>query len=268
MWSRLARTYCLPSTTISATIGRSKDDNILIYFAGHGASYDANAFFKRSHDQIEALCPSDRGKDTKTDKLIPDISDRELSIILMELHDIKGGNISVVLDCCHSGGATREAAGTRVRAGNPLSDGLKLMLRAADKDSRRLDKTKKACDEKLGWDPNTSVLIAACTAGERAKEGDFDGKAQGYFTRALLRVLRDEAHKDKTYTDIGAEITKLIPSYKGSHVQNPLVLGERQHCRMWFVDDGSDADSDEGSDDVSAVSGDESGTDEYGSDDD
>ena len=29
---------------------------------------------------------------------------------------------------------------------------------------------------------------------------------------------------------------------------------------MWFVDDGSDADSDEGSDDVSAVSGDESET--------
>ena len=103
------------------------------------------------------------------------------------------------------------------------------MLRAADKDSRRLDKTKKACDEKLDWDPNTSVLIAACTAGERAKEGDFDGKAQGYFTRAFLRVLRDGTHKNKTYTDIGAEITKLIPSYKGSHVQNPLVLGERQH---------------------------------------
>jgi len=82
-------------------------DNILIHFSGHGASYDAKEFFSgvSSVGSIEAICPSDRNSIGRN---IPDISDRELDIILSEVRDVKGGNITFSADCRHSGGMIRE----------------------------------------------------------------------------------------------------------------------------------------------------------------
>ncbi len=66
------------------------DDNIIIYFAGHGSSYDlkASGLFKENDisavGSIEALCPVDRRTASATGLCIPDISDRELNNILAE----------------------------------------------------------------------------------------------------------------------------------------------------------------------------------------
>ncbi|KAF8169312.1 peptidase C14, caspase domain-containing protein [Mycena galopus ATCC 62051] len=85
-----------------------KGDNLLFHFSGHGSSYERELGRLRT----EALCPCDRtpGDQHSTD-FVPDISDRELNIILSEICRKKGPNLTVILDCCFSGGATRDASG-------------------------------------------------------------------------------------------------------------------------------------------------------------
>lgn len=89
------------------------DDNIIIYFSGHGSSYDlkASGLFKADDisavGSIETLCPVDRSA-SATDLCIPDISDRELNNILAEISRAKGNHITLILDCCHSSGVSRD----------------------------------------------------------------------------------------------------------------------------------------------------------------
>ncbi|KAI0312198.1 hypothetical protein OF83DRAFT_1018724, partial [Amylostereum chailletii] len=75
-------------------------DKILFYFSGRGSSYDPSEYFIANvadkMGPVEALCPADRGAHL-------DISDRELNVILAEIRDVKGPNITVILDCCFSG---------------------------------------------------------------------------------------------------------------------------------------------------------------------
>ncbi|KAK0452853.1 peptidase C14, caspase domain-containing protein, partial [Desarmillaria tabescens] len=89
-----------------------KGDNIIIYFAGKGSIYLNRDYFPKGtlewYGSNIALCPVDRT--TPHDNgvgVIPDISDREINIILSEIAGTKGCHITVILDCCHSSGATR-----------------------------------------------------------------------------------------------------------------------------------------------------------------
>ncbi|PBK65533.1 hypothetical protein ARMSODRAFT_872231, partial [Armillaria solidipes] len=85
-------------------------ENILIYFAGHGTTYECADYYQKETaaalGTIEALCPMDRGpKPTATG--IPDISDREINTILAEIAKKKGNHTTFILDCCHSFSITR-----------------------------------------------------------------------------------------------------------------------------------------------------------------
>ncbi|KAK0429546.1 hypothetical protein EV421DRAFT_1662480, partial [Armillaria borealis] len=80
--------------TNNTKIGRG--DNIIIFFSGHGTCYPCSIYFKdtiRGLGTVEALCPMDRGS------TIPDISDREINIILKQICRSKGHRITVFLDC-------------------------------------------------------------------------------------------------------------------------------------------------------------------------
>ncbi|KAJ2921197.1 hypothetical protein H1R20_g15896, partial [Candolleomyces eurysporus] len=82
-------------------------DHILFAYAGHGSRYDAQVYsfeddIGHRAGSIEALCPVDRGLPRR--RGTPDISDREVLLILSEIHDQTKADITVVLDCCHSGG--------------------------------------------------------------------------------------------------------------------------------------------------------------------
>ncbi|PBK63120.1 hypothetical protein ARMSODRAFT_846101, partial [Armillaria solidipes] len=97
-----------------------RGDPIIIFFAGHGSRYalsdyddDEDSDFDeeledgRSHKFVEAVCPIDRNTLDSRGALIPDISDRELNIILSQISRTKGHRITFILDCCHAGGVTR-----------------------------------------------------------------------------------------------------------------------------------------------------------------
>ncbi|KAJ7054648.1 hypothetical protein C8F01DRAFT_1162429 [Mycena amicta] len=68
----------------------SKNDAILVYFAGYGQRYDA------ASRQVDALIPHDYGPD------VPGIFDATLHGLLLQLVEKKGANVTLILDCCFS----------------------------------------------------------------------------------------------------------------------------------------------------------------------
>jgi Caspase domain len=222
-------------------------DNILIYYAGHGSSFK---YFTTPTSQagcIEAICPVDRSN------TVPDISDRELNSILSELGSAKGPNITVILDCCHSGGAVRSLdINSSVRFNynkHGLSDReiLELMFQAADNNPRRRSYVSTASET---WTPDMSsfVGLAACQDHEVAEEYNVEmsnsvsrgmfgtswassQRLYGRFTWALVKALESEEGRTATYESI---VTKLIGRL--GPTQMPLAAGTRKASRLWFED--------------------------------
>ncbi|KAK0437416.1 hypothetical protein EV421DRAFT_1678950, partial [Armillaria borealis] len=61
-------------------------DNIIIYYTGHGSSYQCldwgNKSISGNTGYIEVLCPIDRDTHDANKDTVPDISNRELNTIL------------------------------------------------------------------------------------------------------------------------------------------------------------------------------------------
>ncbi|KAK0437413.1 hypothetical protein EV421DRAFT_1975548, partial [Armillaria borealis] len=84
-------------------------DNIIIYYAGHGSSYQCSDYHDVEHPNyeeefpstgyIEALCPIDRDTRDADGNIVPDISDREFNTLLTLISQAKGHHITVILDC-------------------------------------------------------------------------------------------------------------------------------------------------------------------------
>ncbi|KAK0437263.1 uncharacterized protein EV420DRAFT_1224201, partial [Desarmillaria tabescens] len=70
-------------------------DNILIYFAGHGASYYCADHFRK----FLALCPLDRDTLDARGRYVPNISNRELDALFTQISRVKGHNITFIADC-------------------------------------------------------------------------------------------------------------------------------------------------------------------------
>ncbi|PBK66813.1 hypothetical protein ARMSODRAFT_1086612 [Armillaria solidipes] len=225
-------------------------DNILIYFAGHGAVYHCKDYpayeFPADQGTIEALCPVDRNPiASDKDERIPDICDRELSTILSEICRTRGHHITVILDCCHSAGATRNmpqlGPGDRVRRAQELNASyvIEEMFAAGEKRLGELKdgsgflryKSISAGDWKAE-SKKAHVLLAACKSHGLAKEVRGDGNTyHGVFTQALLHKLEEAAKVGElpTYVDLAKCLTRTpLESY-------PEVNGDYRNMRLWFT---------------------------------
>ena len=238
-------------------------DNILIHFSGHGSSYDASDYFTTlaaRAGSMEALCPIDRG-------LVPDISERELNSILSEIQAAKGSNITVFLDCCHSGGALR-ALGDTVRFIPPVPghQPLREMLEAADMHPRRHPGSPTMTSEVWTADISSFVMLAACQDFQLAEEFNIPSRPKpnstkpysevnsdnwqprgritapvkgpggitapsprhGRFTWALIKILESDMGINATYASVINSIGRLGP------MQVPVAVGLRKGSKLWF----------------------------------
>ncbi len=228
-----------------------RDDNIIIYFAGHGTTYNCADIFKDTAGQlgtIDALCPIDRGlqrtpstetahtngdKSSKTsDPPVPDISDREINTILGEIARTKGNHITFILDCCHSAGITRgpeeEKPKGRVRAISPLSS-ISDMFDVGDETLKHIAGYQSIKAERWKPDMYSHVVLAACNAYERAREGEGDIKPNGFFTQALIPAFKSAHLNNKSMTYY--ELLKALPENRAQH---PVIAGTHRHSRLWF----------------------------------
>jgi len=213
-----------------------RGDAIIIYYSGHGASYDVGEVFKNNFGSIEAICPVDRGAEDAQHGTIVDISDREINLFLTELSSKKGDNITLVLDCCFSAGVPRSAdpqfessSPLQSRVTSPLVDSLQKMLSAAENNPHKGWTSGSALSE--NWTPDVSsyVLLASCQDFERSWECS-DGTG-GDFTIALLAALRSHPPHTISFVDLIRHIGHL-------RRQRPCAVGNRISNSVFHLEYG------------------------------
>ncbi|MFN6567383.1 caspase family protein [Dendronalium sp. ChiSLP03b] len=199
---------------------------IYIQYSGHGGR--AKTVFpdiKGVGEIDEGLVPTDIG--TSEGQYLRDL---ELAQLLKELVD-KKLTVTLVLDCCHSGGATRgdaEIRGMNVEDDKPLQATFEpvapLEVLAATWQS--LGGGTRGLKASGVPESRDYVLLAACRQNEYAYEYAFNRETRernGALTYWLLDTLRQQ-NPGQTYKDLYDRIHAQIHSQFPS--QTPMLLGE------------------------------------------
>ncbi|KAJ7905979.1 caspase domain-containing protein [Mycena leptocephala] len=196
------------------------DATMILFFAGHGSRFDAPGDLIAPDRRVEAICPVDERTTNDAGEYIHAIPDYVLICLLSRLADKKGTNITVILDCCHSAGMERDADRT-CDARTARSDSCPIPL---DLDSHFWKgKTETAQSHRM-WSHSSHVVLAACLAGETAREVLYpDGTYHGRFTTHLVSLLRHPPLESTTCS----ELLNLIP--KKWSGQTPYCGGTRSN---------------------------------------
>ncbi len=170
-------------------------ETVYLHYSGHGTRLPtAWPELKGPGAQDEALVlPAADGAEPRY------LRDLEIARLLDRLA-ARGAAVTLVLDCCHSGGATRGAPvvappGGRVRgvvAPPAARDAAPAEALAAT--WRRLQGARRWRDLRPGgtWAGRDHVFLAACRSTERAIEYAFDGgRPRGALTHFLLATLAE-----------------------------------------------------------------------------
>lgn len=207
-------------------------DQVYIHYSGHGGrAITAYKGLKGDDGLDEALVPTDIG--------YPEaryLRDVELAYLLKSMVD-KGLIVTVVLDSCHSGGATRGVGKATPRTMTPAGSGFESTaerpthsdvaspeeLEAAWKG---LTGGKRAAKSASGWlaEPKGYTLLAACRANESAYEDYFDGgEKNGALTYWLLDSLQSSG-RGTSYRMLHERILAKVRSWMVE--QTPQLQGE------------------------------------------
>ncbi len=151
-----------------------RGDTALFWFSGHGSQVRVPAGLE--HLETGPMMQTLVCADSRTPG-VPDLLDKELSLLLDAIAE-RGAHVAVVLDSCHSQGASRQTA--RVRSARPS-------LRAAE--PRPLPELGGRAYETVGRSEAQHVALAAARRTESARELELDGEQRGVFSWALLRAL-------------------------------------------------------------------------------
>ncbi|MFB2894652.1 caspase family protein [Aerosakkonemataceae cyanobacterium BLCC-F50] len=194
---------------------------IFFHYSGHGSQMPDP---KEPDGQKETIVPHDSRVDG-----VFDIPDKTLAALLDRLAERKGNNITVILDCCHSGTGTRDPnrnpnlAKTRnVQPDNRIPP--------PDLDTDIRTGVKSRGKGASGWATEgiTHVLLAGCRDDEKSQE--YLSRDQGkevwhgaltYFTLQALRQITPNT----TYADLYEQVAVKVNSYNDK--QMPQCEGDR-----------------------------------------
>ena len=230
-------------------------DRVLIHYSGHGA-------------RLPTVVPGKKGPRARDECLVPCdaaapreegggfLRDVELHALLVRLaaQDLR---VTLILDCCHSGGVTRDAPGSfdgqrsrgRIRglgdlwvppaagAPGPLGAWEDLAARWPGRErpeppGRRFRHVAATA----GWfpQPDGCVLLAACRSTELAREYLFDaGRWNGALTHFILQAAA-ELGPASTYRRIHDRLLARIQSLFDT--QTPVLEGDPE---LVFLDGGT-----------------------------
>jgi hypothetical protein len=213
-----------------------RGDQVLIYYSGHGGrTTTIYEKIKGSNGIDEALVPMDIGYSESNY-----LRDVQLAYLLKMMVD-KGLLVTIVLDSCHSGGATRGNAGAIRRGVSNSSTGIDFTKRSVDESVASVNELSEmwrglAANRNVkmgsGWllEPKGYVLLAACRASESAFEFPFNGEeshgALTYWLIDSLKKLGPALSYKMLYDQILAKVHIQFPE------QTPQLQGEND--RMVF----------------------------------
>ncbi|TFK37085.1 caspase domain-containing protein [Crucibulum laeve] len=174
-------------------------DPILIYYAGHGAETLAPVGWEAGgpNARIQMLIPYDFVPEEVATESGQGILDKEFNLLLSYIAEEKGDNITVILDCCHSGSGTRSEDSSILTRGLNLPEGYTIFPNldpVVSSGARGTEIPSRFARAGLA----SHVLLAACREDQTAKE-TADG---GIFTAALLDAFNKVGINSVTYEDV------------------------------------------------------------------
>jgi Caspase domain len=193
-------------------------DRVLIYYSGHGGQVQRLSRM----GWYECLVPCD-------EQLLYDF---EMNALIAAVAQ-RTSDVTVVLDCCHSAGATRDVyagpahGASRVAELRGLPDEvLESVIRTAGAEG-----TSAGARLLQTLDPNY-VVIAACQADEKAQEDALAGAVQhGFLTYSLLKIMAHADWQQRSrirWADIWPRLLleiHLAAAKTGRTVQHPWIIG-------------------------------------------
>ena len=226
-------------------------DTVLFYYAGHGSQASAPPeFWAIEPDRLNEtlVCYDSRVENNS------DLADKELAKLIYEVSQ-SNPHITIVLDCCHSGAATRgetASAVTKRRApvdwrDRPIESFIvtpQELQKAKEQTpplSRSLDATTS------GWQmfQGRHVLMAACLDTEEASEHFDDRRPCGAFSYFLLHTLRNAngslTYRDLfsgTYAKMRSQISDQSPQLEASYLEDldqPFLGGAIAPLNPYFT---------------------------------
>lgn len=194
-------------------------DQIVIYFSGHGSHRrDRNGDEPDGYDETLVMHDSRTGWISSR---VPDLLDDQFNSMLTTL-SLKSQNITVILDACNSGTATRSFDGrTIARSVSPEDEDGE---GRASHEKSGSESGFQFLPEKLG----NAVFLSAARDTEVAYEKD----GAGLFTNALFKVMTGSTDRNITYS----QLVQRIRSELGMQAQQtPVVSGQSE--RIVFTND-------------------------------
>ncbi len=180
----------------AVTTEAGSGDQVYIHYSGHGGrSLTMFEELKGARGLDESLVPCDIGENGPCF-----LRDIEIAYLLKAMSD-KGLIVTMVLDSCHSGGATRGLGGAVVRGTENIYMGPPPVESSVAPKADLLESFRalpqqatRSVNSASGWripTPDNFVLMAACRANELANEYAFDGNERnGALTYWMLDALR------------------------------------------------------------------------------
>lgn len=186
----LEPTYANIIRSLQKPDGAKQGDLMYIHFSGHGGR--ATTIFDRSLKPSgldEALVPTDIACGGKY------VRDLELGMLLQNLENA-GLTVTVVLDCCHSGGAVRGEHNSQL--GDPRS--IMEVYRSEPKldkprSFKRIQKFGRGVMLPRPRNASGAVVLAACLETQLAREKVYGHHTYGLLTYCLLDTLKN-IHRD------------------------------------------------------------------------
>ena len=179
----------------TALVQRARENDVaVIFFAGHGSqARDKNGDEPDEWDETLMF------HDARTDG-IQDLRDDEFNQMLARLYQ-KTRHITVILDSCNAGTATRDpdAGTTAARFFEPMAD---------DADAAPATAIAGG-DQDAGWVTESlagTVIFSAATDSNPALEKN----GKGIFTDALLQILADAGNQPMTYAQAARQVPLLV----------------------------------------------------------
>jgi metacaspase-1 len=206
-------------TALKDLLAGARPGDVLVFTKSSHGSYKADKDGdEERYDEL--VCPYDIDSN--------DIVDDELFALFSAVPE--GVRLSVVLDNCHSGTATRAAVGDilpgmrtpddcRVRFLSPALRGLPVLENPWKATPSRIDKRSES--------KMREVLLAGCTDKEYSYDAMIDGTYHGALTCYALRAIRN-AHYDLTWAQLHQQVLHLIEDYP----QHPQLEGRRDAKRQ------------------------------------
>ncbi|KAH9936995.1 caspase domain-containing protein [Fomitopsis serialis] len=181
----------------------TKKNAVVIYFAGHGSYAQVSPQWGCVGNIAETICPYNEGALSGKGGIVRGIPQPTLHALLSRLEHVRGCDITVILDSCHSGGMSQILRGDTVTARSALPTCSTPLPLDLDLDIRCgipvVPRRANLTPIRATFQPDASshhgpyTMLAACGQNESAYEVvDDNGEHRGAFTLELFQVLRRE----------------------------------------------------------------------------